>query len=183
MKACAIPVNCVHVYPSHLLLSPHHLPFKYLVFTIQYVDSFTHRPSFHHKSSAIVIVFQSDLPHNFPSVQVLEILLKIKKVNTLSLLLYFSFRFIFSQAHITNKSHSLRSSLRVWVLNLELSVGPSYWYESTRKVSVVDSAESTRRWGSELFRTQSDAVCLYCRIGLFHNESCRNCRGSDVRTH
>ncbi|CAL9215948.1 unnamed protein product [Arabidopsis halleri] len=70
-----------------------------------------------------------------------------------------------------------------WVLNLELSVGPSYRYESTRKVSVVDSAESTRRWGSELFGTQSDAVCLCCRIGLFHNESCRNCRVSDVRTH
>ncbi|ANM60095.1 SANT/Myb domain [Arabidopsis thaliana x Arabidopsis arenosa] len=71
-----------------------------------------------------------------------------------------------------------------WVLNLELSVGPSYRYESTRKVSVVDSAESTRRWGSELFGAhESDAVCLCCRIGLFRNESCRNCRVSDVRTH
>lgn len=75
-----------------------------------------------------------------------------------------------------------------WVLNLELSVGRpaatrSYRYESTRKVSVVDSAESTRRWGTELFGAQSDAVCLCCRIGLFHNESCRNCPISDVRTH
>ncbi|XP_010477522.1 PREDICTED: transcription factor MYB3 [Camelina sativa] len=78
-----------------------------------------------------------------------------------------------------------------WVLNLELSVGPAatksyhHRYESTtRKVSVVDSAESNRRWGSELFGgNQSDAVCLCCRVGLFHNESCRNCRNSDVRTH
>ncbi|XP_019091212.1 PREDICTED: transcription factor MYB3-like [Camelina sativa] len=80
-----------------------------------------------------------------------------------------------------------------WVLNLELSVGPAatryhHRYESTtRKVSVVDSAESNRRWGSELFGgAQSDAVCLCCRVGLFHNESCRNCRNcrnSDVRIH
>uniref|UniRef100_A0A1J3DVP0 Transcription factor MYB3 n=1 Tax=Noccaea caerulescens TaxID=107243 RepID=A0A1J3DVP0_NOCCA len=69
-----------------------------------------------------------------------------------------------------------------WVLDLELSVGPartSYRYESTRKAN-HDSAESTRRWGSELSGTQA-AVCLCCRIG-FHNESCRNCRASDVRT-
>lgn len=69
-----------------------------------------------------------------------------------------------------------------WVLNLELSVGPpatSYRYESTRKAN-LDSAESTRRWGSELYGAQTAAVCLCCRIG-FHNESCRNCRISDVR--
>ncbi|CAN8304418.1 unnamed protein product [Cochlearia groenlandica] len=62
-----------------------------------------------------------------------------------------------------------------WVINLELSVGPATSYnknESTRKTS-VDSAESTRRWGTEL--------CLCCRIGL-RNESCRYCRISDVRT-
>ncbi|CAH2033636.1 unnamed protein product, partial [Thlaspi arvense] len=69
-----------------------------------------------------------------------------------------------------------------WVLNLELSVGPattSYRYDSTRKAN-QDSADSTRRWGSELFGAQA-SVCLCCRIG-FHNESCRNCRISDVRT-
>ncbi|KFK44357.1 hypothetical protein AALP_AA1G246900 [Arabis alpina] len=58
-----------------------------------------------------------------------------------------------------------------WVLNLELSVGPS----STRKAN-IDSAESTRL----LLETQA-AVCLCCRIG-FRDESCRNCRVSDVRT-
>ncbi|CAN6887204.1 unnamed protein product [Brassica oleracea] len=69
------------------------------------------------------------------------------------------------------------------VLNLELSVGPattrSYRYESTGKAN-LDSIESTGRWGSELFGAQA-GVCLCCRIG-FHNESCRNCRVSDVRT-
>nr|BAJ34375.1 unnamed protein product [Eutrema halophilum] len=69
-----------------------------------------------------------------------------------------------------------------WVLNLELSVGPattSYRYESTRKAN-LDSAESTRRWGPELFGAQA-SVCLCCRIGS-HGESCRSCRISDVRT-
>jgi myb proto-oncogene protein len=64
-----------------------------------------------------------------------------------------------------------------WVLNLELSVGPA---RTTRSKANPNSAESTRRWGSELSGTQA-AVCLCCRIG-FHNESCRNCRISDVRT-
>ncbi|WZZ04276.1 hypothetical protein YC2023_090197 [Brassica napus] len=70
-----------------------------------------------------------------------------------------------------------------WVLNLELSVGPattkSYRYELTRKAN-PDLAESTRRWSFELLGAQAE-VCLCCRIGS-HNESCRNCRTSDVLT-
>ncbi|CAH8351782.1 unnamed protein product [Eruca vesicaria subsp. sativa] len=65
-----------------------------------------------------------------------------------------------------------------WVLNLELSVGPN-WYETTRKAK-PDSRESTKRWSFELLGAQT-GVCLCCRIG-FHNESCRNCRTSDVLT-